>query len=333
MSELAFRARELFLALLHREPTEWEVDYWNRELADKTLESVIRRMAETDEHKRFHNDARQMFVPAGHFYSPIVDQDFVTPRWDGLYSQAPEAEGIDLNEQAQIDFLADIKRTAAKLPFGEQKTDGLRYHYENGAFLYGDAIVYASMIEKHRPKRIVEIGSGFSSALALDVCDRLDGYDPEIHFIDPYPQLAKELVGDNRGDKVKITGAFIQDVDPSSFDVLEAGDFYFMDTTHIVKTGSDVLYHFEKVLPRLKSGVILHLHDIFFPFEYPAEWVFGTKFSWNELYYFRAFMANNPGYEIIFFNSFMRHANLQRTLEASPLFARNGGASIWFRKK
>ncbi len=333
MSELAFRARELFMALLHREPQEWEVEYWNLELAEKTLESVIRRMVDTDEHKRFHNDARQMFVPAGHFYSPIVDQDFVKPRWEGLYSQAAGAEGIDLNEQAQIDFLADIKRTAAKLPFAEHKTEGLRFHYENNAFMHGDAIVYASMIEKYRPKRITEIGAGFSSALALDVCDRLEGYAPEIHFIDPYPQLAHDLVGENKSDKRKITGAFIQDVDPSTFDVLEAGDFYFMDTTHVVKTGSDVLYHFEKVLPRLKSGVILHLHDIYFPFEYPPQWVFDTKFSWNELYYFRAFLVNNPDYEVIYYNSFMTHKHHEKTLDASPLFARNGGASFWFRKR
>lgn len=333
MTELAFRARELFMALLHREPQEWEVEYWNRELSEKTLESVIRRMVDYDEHKRFHNDMHQMFVPAGHFYSPIVDQDFVKARWDRLYSQAARDEGIDLNEQAQIDFLADIKITAAKLPFAEAKTEGLRFYYENNAFMHGDAVVYASMIEKYRPKRITEIGSGFSSALALDVCDRIADYSPEMHFIDPYPQLAQALVGENKGDKYKITGAFIQDVDPSTFDNLEAGDFYFMDTTHIIKTGSDVLYHFEKVLPRLKSGVILHLHDIYFPFEYPTQWVFETKFSWNELYYFRSFLVDNPRYEIIYFNSFMTHKHHEKTVDVSPLFAKNGGASIWFRKK
>lgn len=332
MSEPTFRARELFWAILHREPAEKEAEYWDIQLSEFPLASVIRRMTQYPEHKRFHNDARQMFVPAGHFYSPVVDQDFVSQRKDVLYAQAALSQDLEMNEQGQIAFLRDVKKTAASLPFNEEKTNGLRYYYENGAFLYGDAIVYATMLEKYRPNRIVEIGSGFSSALALDVRDRMSDYDPQIHFIDPFPQLAYELVGPDPKN-VTVQEAFIQDVEPATFDYLEAGDFYFMDTTHIVKTGSDVLYHFEKVLPRLKSGVILHLHDIFFPFEYPQSWVLDSKLSWNELYYFRAFMVNNPQYEILFFNSFMRHTHLQKTLAASPLFGRNGGASIWFRKR
>jgi hypothetical protein len=325
--------KELMTALLQREPTDTEEVYWKEQIETQGFESVFRRFTASEEHKRFSNDKRQMFVPAGHFYSPIVDQDFVSARRDAIYTTAPRADGVDLNEPEQLKFLSDIAKTATWLPFQREKIDGLRYYYENGAFLYGDAIAYASMLDKHRPSRIMEVGSGFSSALALDVIDRIDGYDPEIHFIDPYPQLVQQLVGDHERDKVKITGAFIQDVDPTVFDVLEAGDFYFMDTTHIVKTGSDVLHHFEKILPRLKSGVIIHLHDIFFPFEYPPSWIFDMKLSWNEIYYFRAFMVNNPEYEILYFNSFMQQMHLDRVLAASPLFNFNAGASIWFRKK
>ncbi len=106
-----------------------------------------------------------------------------------------------------------------------------------------------------------------------------------------------------------------------------------MDTTHIVKTGSDVLHHFNLVLPRLKSGVIIHLHDIFYPFEYPPQWVIDKKLSWNELYYFHAFMKHNNDYEIIFFNDYMCKMNTCLMNDASSVIEKNGGASIWLRKK
>lgn len=328
-----FSASELFSALLHREPNEWEAQYWEGEISGNSLARVIRKMTESPEHRRFLDDARQMFVPAGHFYSPIVNQEFVRARRDSLYQEDFSHSGISFCDDLQISFLKDIESTASSLPFTAERTEGLRYHYENNAFLYGDAIVYATMLQKYRPRKIVEVGSGFSSALALDVCDITPGFAPQIRFIDPYPQLARDLIGDRGRDSISVEEAFIQDVDPSSFDDLDSGDFYFLDTTHVVKTGSDVLYHFEKVLPRLKSGTIIHVHDIFFPFEYPEDWVFNVKLSWNELYYVRAFLTDNPKFEILFFNDYMKHKHPDRFFAASPLFKKNAGCSLWLRKR
>jgi hypothetical protein len=326
-------ANELFMALLYRHPTQWETTYWNEQLKNTGFSNVFRRLADCDEHNSFKKDRQQMFVPAGHFYSPIVDQQFVSARKDAIYSQAPTLSDIDINNDKQLSFLSDIINACDRFQFSEQKTEPYRYYYENNAFGCGDALIYATMLFKYRPKRIVEVGSGFTSALVLDVIDQIEGYDPEILFIDPYPQLAKEIANSSKGTRINITEAFIQDINPSTFDNLESGDFYFMDTTHIVKTGSDVLYHIEKVLPRLKSGVILHMHDIFFPFEYPPTWVFDMKLSWNELYYLRAFMAHNHDYEIMYFADYMRKIHAHKVLSVSPLFEKNGGASFWFNKR
>jgi len=324
---------DLFSALLHRLPSDWEADYWSSEQDSAGFESVFRRITDCDEHKRFASDNKKMFVPAGHFYSPVVDDSFVLEREDKIFSLRKELYGIDLHEQSQVAFVKHVAAAASILPFQEKPKAGLRYHYDNGAFVYGDAVVYAAMIMAHKPKRILEIGSGFSSALALDTCDLMPGYAPEISFIDPYPQLVKTLVASTASPNITIREAFIQDVDPAELANLEAGDFYFMDTTHIVKTGSDVIYHFEEVLPRLKSGVIIHLHDIFYPLEYPKSWVIDDKLSWNEIYYFRAFIANNPDYEIMFWNNFMFREHFREMSGASKTFAKNGGASIWFRKR
>lgn len=324
---------DIFKALLHRPPSKWERSYWENELKHNGFEAVFRRITDADEHKRFIRDRELMFVPAGHFYSPIVDQDFIETRQSKIFAPHKHLDGIDLRERAQIEFVSKVAKIAPKLPFAREPKIGLRYHYDNNAFVSGDAVVYATMLFEHRPDRILEIGSGYSSALALDVCDLLSDYQPEIRFIDPYPQLVRDLVAHNVSANVSIEENFVQDVAPEKLSHLEAGDFYFMDTTHIVKTGSDVVYHFEEVLPRLKPGVIIHLHDIFYPMEYPSSWVMDDRLSWNEIYYFRAFLTNNSDYEILFWNNYMHVNHFDLMAKASPEFAYNGGASIWFRKK
>lgn len=331
LSNAKMSVTELFSLVLHRRPSEQEERYWTEQLCVLPIECILRHFALTHEHKVISNNARLMFVPAGHFYSPIVDCDFVALRRAKLFKHTPPPTDINLNELLQLSFVPDIKTTAAKLPFSEHKTSGLRYFYENNAFLYGDAITYATMIFKHKPARIFEVGCGFSSALALDVRDMISHYQPEFLFIDPHPELATQLIGTDT-KHMTISSSHVQDIDPSTFDLLQAGDIYFLDTTHIVKTGSDVLYHFEQILPRLRPGVFIHLHDVYYPFEYPKSWVLDMKLSWNELYYFRAFMTNNNQYEIVFFNNFMYNTYRDVMIDASPLFARNGGSSIWLRK-
>jgi hypothetical protein len=323
---------EIFSMLLHRRPSEDEEKYWAHQLRSASIQDILRRVASSQEHKTIQNNSRLMFVPAGHFYSPIVDCDFVADRRAKIFEDKSTPFGIEINEAAQLSFVPTIKSAAGTIPFSPHKSEGMRYFYENNAFLYGDAITYSTMILTYRPARIFEIGCGFSSALALDIRDITPNYEPEFLFIDPFPELATDLIGGD-SKNVKICGSYIQDVDPSIFDRLQSGDIYFLDTTHVVKTGSDVLYHFDKILPRLNSGVFIHLHDIYYPFEYPQSWVLDMKLSWNELYYFRAFMTNNHDYEIVFFNSFMCGTHRDLMIDASPLYGRNGGSSIWLRKR
>lgn len=332
MPDTSIRAKELLMSLLHRDISNWEERYWNEQLANLTLEAVIRRITAGEEHQRFIRDRQLMSVPAGHFYSPIVDVDFIKARSDTIFGTKQLIAGIELNVDKQKEFARFIVESTTNLPFQDDKILGLRYFYDNNAYVYGDAVVYSAMLLKHRPARIIEIGSGYSSALALDVIDLMEGYSPEVELFDPYPALVESLLAEKPSPNVKIEGKFVQDVPLAKLLSLEAGDFYFMDTTHIVKTGSDVLYHFEEILPRLKSGVILHLHDIFYPFEYPKSWVLDDKLSWNEIYYFRAFMNNNLDYEILYFNNYMAQ-NHGHLLAGSAPCMKNGGASIWFRKK
>jgi hypothetical protein len=116
------------------------------------------------------------------------------------------------------------------------------------------------------------------------------------------------------------------------FEQLQPGDFLFIDSTHILRTGSDVCFELFEILPRLASGVIVHFHDVFWPFEYPAEWIVDENRSWNELYALRAFLTDNGKWKILFFNNYF--AKLERSLveKTFPTFLRNPGGALWLQR-
>jgi hypothetical protein len=184
-----------------------------------------------------------------------------------------------------------------------------------------------------RSKRYVEFGSGYSSCAVLDICEMLQ-LDTQCIFIDPYPQLLRACLSGETRRNFSIIESAAQDIDLSLIDELEAGDIIFIDSTHVTKAGSDVNFHVFNVMPRLKSGVYIHFHDVFFPFEYPPEWFFDGNRSWNEAYLLRAFLAHNDAFEIVLFNHFLRRRFPEIMRAAMPLFMQNPGSSaLWLRKR
>jgi hypothetical protein len=147
-------------------------------------------------------------------------------------------------------------------------------------------------------------------------------------FIEPYPDRLESLITDNDRDRVRILDAPLHKVGFDTFAELEAGDILFIDSTHVGKVGSDVNQIMFEILPRLPSGVHVHIHDIFHPFEYPAAWVFEGR-SWNENYFLHAFLIENHRFKISWFNSFLAQSHADRVAAALPLWARNTGGSIW----
>lgn len=273
------------------------------------------------------------WVPPGHFYSPIVDPaELATHRAVVFDRQAP-LPGIDLRRTEQLAMVDRLARHYRDLPFQEHRTAGLRYHYENGAFGHGDAIILGCMLAELRPARVLEFGSGHSSCATLDVAERLLGGNLDCTFVDPFPQLLRSLSGRLDPDRHRIVESRAQDVDLALVDALAPGDFLFIDSTHVSKAGSDVNFHLFTVLPRLSPGVYVHFHDIFYPFEYPEAWFFEENRSWNELYLLRAFLMDNPGYEIVVFNNYLGREHAALMAAKMPLFMRNAGGSLWLRKR
>lgn len=269
--------------------------------------------------------------PPGHFYSPIVSVDEIKSDEDRIWGgeKVDKILGVELNTQKQISLVKEFNKTYKELPFGKEKVDHLRYYYGNSYYSYSDGIFLYSMIRYYNPKKIVEVGSGFSSALMLDVNEMFFNNDIELTFIEPYPD---RLLGLLRGDEksTKIIEKRIQDTDLSIFESLSENDILFIDSTHVVKTGSDVNFIISEILPRLQKGVIIHFHDIFYPFEYPKKWVYGGK-NWNEDYFIKSFLMYNNTFEIELFSSYL-HKHQNHIFEDMPLCYENSGGNLWIKK-
>jgi hypothetical protein len=191
------------------------------------------------------------------------------------------------------------------------------------------------MLNIYKPRKVIEVGSGYTSALLLDSIEKI-GLDTRCAFVDPYPDLARKVTAP-LPEFASIIPSRIQDVDLKVFDQLEENDILFIDSSHVVKTGSDVYHEGTEILPRLNRGVIVHFHDMFFPFEYPKNWVSVRNHSWNELYFLQTFLMYNSEYSSEFFNTyFAREQRAQVVEKLGPLSARwleNPGGGLWLRKQ
>jgi predicted O-methyltransferase YrrM len=272
------------------------------------------------------------FVPPGHFYSPIPSVDEVRRDAHRLFGPAARTiPGIDLNEPAQLTLLGEITRYYRDLAFPDTRSPGFRYFYQNPTYSYSDAIFLYGMIRHASPKRIVEVGSGSSSCLMLDTIDRHLDHQVDCTFIEPYPDRLLALLNPEDPERVAILRERVQDVDPALLLSLDRNDILFIDSSHTVKIGSDVTYLLGEILPRLRPGVYVHFHDVFYPFEYPEAWVTDGR-AWNEAYALRAFLAFNEAFEIVLFNTYLQRFHREIFERDMPQCLRNEGASIWLRR-
>jgi predicted O-methyltransferase YrrM len=288
------------------------------------------------------NSQEYIFVrdfPPGHFYSPIPNlRDALNSATKDQTVAVVAMPAINLNETCQTRLIELFSQFYPELPFPDRATEGARYHLDNPFFSYGDGIILYSFMRHFQPRRIVEVGSGFSSAAMLDVNDWFLGRKLQFTFIEPYPDRLNRLLSASDKSSCKILVKNVQDVERDAFQSLEENDFLFVDSSHVGKTGSDVLHLLFQILPLLQKGVIIHFHDVLWPFEYPKTWLQEGR-AWNEAYFLRAFLEYNSAFEILFFNSFMatQHAailssKIPRVLSASSFDETIPNSSLWLRK-
>jgi len=272
------------------------------------------------------------WMSPGHFYSPIPSLDEIRARDAELFGPPPATlPAIELRENEQVALIRELARFYPDMPFPRLQQPETRYWFDNWAYSYADAIYLYSMLRHLHPRHVIEVGSGFSSAAMLDTSER---WLPEtaFTFIDPDPTTLDALLRPADRGQVRILPSRLQDVPLTMFDALAANDVLFIDSTHVSKTGSDVNRIIFEILPRLASGVYVHFHDVFYPFEYPREWVYEGR-AWNEDYILRAFLEFNDAFEIVLFGTWLARFQRELLAETMPLVLENPGGSLWLRKQ
>lgn len=227
----------------------------------------------------------------------------------GHWTKVQYHQGLKFDSAKHLNFLREtclpFEADYTKLPHSANGSSP-SFYLDNGNFRAVDAELLYSVIRKQQPKQIIEVGSGFSTRLmALAIKD--GNLSTSITSIDPEPRVEVDAFVTQRIESV------VEHVDSGTIaDVLEEGDILFIDSSHQVITGGDVPFLFLEVLPRLKKGVFIHVHDVFFPFDYPVECV-SAGWGWTEQYLVHAFLSFNEAFEILWPARYM-WANHQRAL-------------------
>ena len=215
-----------------------------------------------------------------HYYEPIPDFRSITTE---QITQRRTYPGMDFHWDDQLSLLNQL--TSYRDELGT-----IEFNFANEYFSGLDAAVYYALIRHLKPQRIIEIGGGYSTQLANKALTT-NGQGTLI-CVEPYPE--ERLVRANLN--IKIIQKPVEQLDVDFFSCLEDNDILFIDSSHTVKFGSDVCYEFLEILPRLKPGVWIHVHDIFFPHDYPAEWLLNQRLALNEQYLLEAFLTFNEAF-------------------------------------
>ncbi|MBU0507986.1 class I SAM-dependent methyltransferase [bacterium] len=275
-------------------------------------------------------------VVRNHYYQPVPDTRYLK---DELWNRPPDAAGIDLNEEKQRALLSRFRdayyEEYKRFPLEKTET-AFEYYVHNARYESVDGEILYGMVREFRPKRILEFGAGFSTLMTAQAIRKNMAEDASYRCdfisVDPEPRAVIRFAVPGL---TRLVEGIAQDWPPAAFDELESGDILFIDSSHVLKIGSDVHYLFLQVLPRLRSGVIVHVHDIFFPEEYPRDWVLGHLRFYTEQYLLQAFLQFNSAFEVLWGGAFMRGKHPDELARAIPSFRpeQDWPGSFWMRRK
>lgn len=248
-----------------------------------------------------------VFPIQDHYYEPrfIYGQDFKAD----LVRSLP----FEIDLQAQIKELQKISLMDELVQLPLQKGSApASFYVHNPNFGAGDAELYYLLIRNRKPKRMIEIGSGYSTQLCLLALEKnkAEGFDCALTCIEPFEMPFLDTIAG-----ITVVRNQVEQVSLDLFQSLEAGDILFIDSSHIIRPGNDLLFIYFQILPKLKKGVLIHIHDIFTPRHYPQEWLTQKMRFWNEQYLLEAFLYNNEGFKILFAANHLVKTNFEAAKE------------------
>lgn len=271
--------------------------------------------------------------PNGHFYSPVhnsedlIHFDEVIKRSQGKFMKSIPG----FSDTKMVKEFNNLKKYFPEFDYPKTKDEKHRFYSKNTAISMMDALILFSMMKSKRPQRIIEIGSGFTSALMMDVNEKFFNNKIDITFIEPFPEVLNQRMRKGDEKKYKIIPKGVQFVPLKVFKTLKENDILFIDSTHVSKFNSDVNYELFDILPELKSGVIIHFHDILDGFEYPLYWL-NQGWSWNEAYLLRAYLMGNENYEVLLMTNYLTNKHPDLLKKSYPKESVLNGGDLWIRK-
>ncbi len=238
---------------------------------------------------------------------------------------------IRIDVQSQLANLQELNYSTELADIALKKNESAASFYlHNGSFGPGDAELYYLMIRNHKPGRIIEIGSGFSTLIALQAIEknRQEGIHTEMVCIEPFEKpWLKDLPG------ITLIRKRVEDVGIDLFTTLESNDILFIDSSHIIRPGNDVLFIYMELLPMVAEGVFIHIHDIFTPLHYRRDWLTELYRFWNEQYLLEAFLYNNHAFQICFALHHLKNEGYEITRQVLPNLTRpDEPSSFWLQK-
>ncbi len=274
---------------------------------------------------------RNAYEEPGHFYSPVVSIAEAEREKARLWPSEPNPPaGVDFDREAHERFLAnEFTRYMKDFDYPEEEPEegrGWAYYDNNHSYSVLDSRSLFVMLRTYQPKKMVEVGCGHSTRLTADVSRRFLGGSLDLTCIEPYPHdwLRRGIPGVTRFIERRIQDFSAADLG------LSAGDFLFIDTSHVAKLGSDVNHLYFEILPNLAPGVIVHIHDIFFPDDYPLGWVQEGR-SWNEQYILQAMLMHSQAFKVLFGGRFAYHYLRENVAQACGGTAYDG-CSLWLQR-
>lgn len=256
---------------------------------------------------------------------PIVDH-YYEPQFNATeakrpFSQERDLPGIEWNVPEQVQILEsmtyahELSNVPVNKPRGHKKSDPT-YYFKNWFFEVGDADYWYQFIRLKKPGRIIEIGCGFSTLVAIMAIERNQQEDPAHQCkhvcIEPYESAWLE------NKNVEVVRKKVEDVGMPLFQELTDGDILFIDSSHVVRPDGDVVFEFLELLPKLNKGVIVHVHDIFSPRNYLREWIVDDVRLWTEQYLLEAFLTQNPSWKIIGALNKLSHSHFDQFKVVAP---------------
>ncbi len=255
-----------------------------------------------------------------HYYQPVFDAGSVPA---AVWERKHELPGVDFDPDAQLEFLQSISRFSSECVWPEQARQGdrTRYYSQNASFGFSSACLLHTVVRHFGPSRIIEVGAGMSTLVLLGALSEnaaKSGRQGKLTSIDPYPT---EAVADVRSANHRLISSEVQQTPLTEFAELGVGDLLFIDSSHVLRTGGDVSFLYLDVLPRLASGVVVHIHDIQLPYEYPRAYAAGTGSAplyWTEQYLLQSFLSYNREFKVLLAGHYLQRDHAGRFAELFP---------------